>query len=48
METSVQFIILITNVFSDYLDESLIIIIAITATVFSKLLTRQIKQLHFS
>ena len=34
METSVQFIILITNVFSNHLVESLIIIIVITVSVF--------------
>ena len=41
--------LLITNVFSDHLDESLIIIIVITVrVVFCKLLIRMIKQLHFS
>lgn len=44
METSVQFIILITNVFSNHLVESLIIIIVITVSVFCKLLFRLIKQ----
>ena len=34
METSVQFIILITNVFSNHLVESLIIIIVITVSDF--------------